>query len=31
LWHADAMLPSTAVIGVAEKMAKLLDRLGTAP
>jgi ABC-type hemin transport system substrate-binding protein len=31
LWHADAMLPSTAVIGVAEKMAKLLDRMGTAP
>ncbi len=31
LWHADAMLPSTAVIDVAEQMGQVLERLGTAP
>ncbi len=31
LWHADAMLPSTAVIDVADRMGQVLRRLGTAP
>ncbi len=31
LWHPDAMLPSTAVIGVADQMGQVLRRLGTAP
>ncbi len=31
LWHPDAMLPSTAVIEVAQRMGQVLKRLGTAP
>ena len=27
LWHADAMLPSSAVIGVADQMRAVLGRL----
>ncbi len=31
LWHADAMLPSTAVIDVSKQMRQVLRRLETAP
>lgn len=31
LWHADAMLPSTAVIDVADRMRQVLGRLGSTP
>ncbi len=30
LWHPDAMLPSTAVIDVADRMGQVLERLGAA-